>query len=404
MFNLDFIKIKMHSVSKEQFDTIKKEAAKYNTDSCLMVTLISAVISWVSFFLIVLFFENKIQIQNSKLLYFCVAVIMTVAFFHNLYIKNRLKKTLPLGFVYAECLFLTISSAVVGTIYNSNGSAGIYIGVLIVFCVIVIDRFWRVALFAIIINLIFVVLSFKFESLNIAIIDFSNSMVAVIIGLAISKFNIKLKVNREKSKRSSVLQLQQKYKMQIASSQIQPHFIFNALSTIQYLCVQDPQLAAETTNKFAKYLRINMDSLSNDNPIPFEKEIEHLENYLYIEKLRYGDRLNTEFNFETKNFFIPSLTIQPLVENAIRHGIAKCDNGGTIKLHTYKYGKGVRVVVSDNGVGFDVSETNKTNDARSHMGIEIVRKRLMTMCGGTIEINSKKGKGTVVIIELPGKE
>lgn len=180
--------------------------------------------------------------------------------------------------------------------------------------------------------------------------------------------------------------------------------MFNALTTIQYLCKTDPDLASKATNKFAKYIRTNMDSLNNDRPITFNEELEHLENYLFIEKLRYGDRLTIKYDIQITKFKLPVLTIQPLVENAMRHGISKRDEGGVIVISTYEDDVNIYVSVADNGVGFDTTKVKEKKDGRSHIGIENVRERVKFMCNGTLTIESEIGRGTKAIICLPVEE
>lgn len=181
-------------------------------------------------------------------------------------------------------------------------------------------------------------------------------------------------------------------------SQIKPHFIYNALTAIQRLCVKDPKMAQETVGEFAAYLRGNLDALGCKTTIPFEKELEHTKCYLAIEKKRFGDRINVEYDIRIKDFMTPALTLQPLVENAVKHGICKKENGGTILIRTEQIKDAIYVIVSDNGVGFQdgVSESEK-----NHVGIQNVESRVKSMCGGTLTIESRPGKGTLVFVTLP---
>ena len=120
----------------------------------------------------------------------------------------------------------------------------------------------------------------------------------------------------------------------IMVSQIQPHFLYNSLSSIAMMCTIDPETAQEATVTFADYLRGNMDSLKQKTPVPFSKELEHLKKYLYIEKLRFGKKLNIVYDIRTEDFVLPQLSIQPLAENAVKHGISKKRGGGTLTIST----------------------------------------------------------------------
>ncbi len=182
-------------------------------------------------------------------------------------------------------------------------------------------------------------------------------------------------------------------------SQIQPHFMYNALSSIAMLCKLDPETAYQATITFSQYLRSNMDSLKQKEPVPFEQELEHLKKYLYIEKLRFGKKLNIVYDIQTTDFVLPQLSIQPLAENAVKHGISKKRGGGTLTIATRETDKHYEVIVSDDGTGFDVNEVK--NDGRSHIGMENIRTRLKEMCNAEVEINSVIGEGTVATVRIP---
>lgn len=112
-------------------------------------------------------------------------------------------------------------------------------------------------------------------------------------------------------------------RISIMLSQIAPHFIYNTLTSIQQMCENDPKQAEETVGEFAEYLRGNLDSLGNREPVPFERELNHVKSYLAIEKKRFGSRVNVEYDIQDDEFLIPALTLQPMVENAVKHGLCK---------------------------------------------------------------------------------
>lgn len=191
-------------------------------------------------------------------------------------------------------------------------------------------------------------------------------------------------------------------RISVMLSQIQPHFLYNSLNTIYHLCDKNPTMAKKTISDFSDYLRGNLDSLRRNTPIEFEKELEHVKIYLSLEKMRFDDELNIVYDIETTSFLIPALTVQPMVENAVKHGLNKSEHGGTVIISTKEYQDRYEVVVSDDGVGFDLEETK--NDGRSHIGIENVRERLWEMSHATLDINSEKGKGTKVVIRIPKED
>ena len=215
-----------------------------------------------------------------------------------------------------------------------------------------------------------------------------------------TKENIRIAAERERAEKELY-----EAEVQVMVSQIRPHFVYNTLSSIAILCDIDPKTAKEAAITFAKYLRANMDALRQKEPVPFELELEHLKNYLYIEKLRFADALKVEYDIQTTDFELPILSIQPLVENAVKHGVGMKKYGGTVKISTRETDAGYEVVVSDDGVGFD-PEAPKKDDGRTHVGMENTKKRLKDMCGADIVIESRVGEGTTarVIIPKQGKE
>ncbi len=185
-------------------------------------------------------------------------------------------------------------------------------------------------------------------------------------------------------------------------SQIQPHFLYNALAAISRLCYDNPK-AYEALLTFSTYLRVNMDSLNQKTPIPFEKELEHVRQYVFLEKLRFEERLTIVYEIETTDFAIPPLTLQPMVENAVRHGINQKRAGGTVRIRAEEKGGGYLITVADDGIGCDLDAALKSGGA--HTGIANVQGRLAAMCGGRLTVTSQPGSGTVAVITIPkGKD
>lgn len=191
-------------------------------------------------------------------------------------------------------------------------------------------------------------------------------------------------------------------RISIMASQIQPHFLYNSLTSIAQLCEKNPQQAKKATIEFADYMRHNMNSIKDSKPVPFDTELTHLKTYLSLEKMRFGDDLEIVFDIETTDFVIPSLAVQPLVENAVKHGVGMKEDGGTVRISTREYDDRYEIVVSDDGVGFDT--TKKPDDGRTHVGMENVKTRLQTMCNAEVVITSEINKGTVSKIIIPKED
>jgi hypothetical protein len=180
-------------------------------------------------------------------------------------------------------------------------------------------------------------------------------------------------------------------------SQIRPHFIYNTLGSIEQLCKLDPPKAGELVHNFAKYLRGNFGELDNPKPIRMSQEMEHVHHYISIENVRFPDMTFT-FEMKSEDFHIPALTVQPIVENAIKHGLMKLPRGGTIRVISYETDAEYCISVEDDGVGFD---TSVLIDERKHVGLRNIRERLKVMVNGTLEIESTVGVGTKVLVRIP---
>lgn len=180
-------------------------------------------------------------------------------------------------------------------------------------------------------------------------------------------------------------------------SQIQPHFIYNTLGSICQLCLEQPEKAAMLTQDFSQYLRGNFSELDNHKPIPLSKELEHVKHYVNIEQVRFPD-ITVNFDVRSDDFLLPALSVQPLVENAIKHGLMGLESGGSVTVSVYETDTDYCIQVSDNGVGFD---PHLQSDGKIHIGINNIRERLSAICGGMLLVDSAPGSGTTATISIP---
>ena len=187
-------------------------------------------------------------------------------------------------------------------------------------------------------------------------------------------------------------------RISIMLSQIQPHFMHNMLTTIMYMCRTEPEEAEKTVGQFADYLRANMDSLTLKQCIQFETELKHVKTYWSLEEKRFGDKIRAVYDIQENSFIIPSLTIQPIVENAVKHGMRK-GKQLTVTIRTYSDVNNYYVEINDDGRGFDVNAFE--NDGKSHIGIKNVQQRIKMMCGGELMVNSVPDQGTDAVIKIP---
>lgn len=186
-----------------------------------------------------------------------------------------------------------------------------------------------------------------------------------------------------------------KSQARLLASQIQPHFIFNALSSIRQMSTDEK--ISELILDFSDYLRMNLDTMTNDKNISFIDELKHTQVYLKIEQLRFGKRLSVFYDLEDIEFDIPPLTLQPIVENAVKHGVCQKIEGGTVIIRTREKADCYEITVLDDGVGFDVNNIDKS---RTHVGMENVKARITNMCNGEIDIKSTLGVGTEATIRI----
>ena len=181
-------------------------------------------------------------------------------------------------------------------------------------------------------------------------------------------------------------------------SQIRPHFLYNALTAIRNLCKTDPAEAYTALGSFSDYLRANMNALGGGRMTSFKKELEHIKTYLSLEQMRFGEDLNVEYDIRYQDFSLPSLTVQPIVENAVRHGAVMNENGGRITIRSVRTEEGAVITVTDNGPGFDPSAI--PSDGKDHFGLKNVRECLAATGSGELQIDSVSGIGTTVTIRI----
>ncbi len=193
-------------------------------------------------------------------------------------------------------------------------------------------------------------------------------------------------------------------------SQIQPHFIFNTLNSIAALGEIDIAKMQKLLSEFSQYLRLSIDFHNTDPVIPLERELSLVRSYLYIEQTRFANRLNIEWKLDSNtDLFLPPLSIQPLVENAVKHGILKLPKGGTITIQLKEELTYIDISITDNGIGMTEERTNQllsdvNKDGRTSVGLRNVDTRLKQLYGKGLIIQSEPNQGTKVSFHIPKKE
>ncbi len=195
--------------------------------------------------------------------------------------------------------------------------------------------------------------------------------------------------------------------MAFLQAQIKPHFLYNAMNTIISICPVDPEKAAELLLDLSYYLRSSFDFQNREQVVSLEKELELVQAYMAIEQARFGERLRIIYDIdEPTDAYIPPLSIQPIVENAVRHGVMQKSAGGTIVLAVRHTETNLFISISDDGVGMKQREMGtllQGHDQRKRTGVGLVNihRRLMSLYGQGLNIASKSEEGTTITFEVP---
>lgn len=216
-------------------------------------------------------------------------------------------------------------------------------------------------------------------------------------------------VKRQNIVRQEMSQLEQKLeelRINNSTSQMQPHFLYNALSSIREIVLINPQYASDLIYDFTVYLRACIRSMKNTDMISISQEMDNIRAYVNIEKMRMGDRLKVNYDLKSEDFQIVPLSIQPLVENAIRHGIYnRGKKGGIVVVETKTLSEWNVIIIKDDGVGFDYQKVRDEVERgeRQSIGLDNVMFRLNKQLNAKVTIKSTVGVGTIIVVRIPKK-
>ncbi|WP_407383525.1 histidine kinase [Ruminococcus sp.] len=223
-------------------------------------------------------------------------------------------------------------------------------------------------------------------------------------------FNVTYDLTEQQKAEKEMKQLKEKLQMsrlRVFTGQMQPHFLYNALGSIQEVILENPVYASELVGNFSVHLRASIRAMASDYPIPFEQELQNIKAYVEIEKMRFGDKLKVAYDIRAKDFLISPLSIQPLVENSIRHGIyERGKQGGTVTVTSTETDEHWIVSVKDDGVGFDrdkMFESMKSGSSNSS-GLKNLIFRLNKVMNAYVDVKSKINEGTEITVTIPKGE
>lgn len=334
----------------------------------------------------IIYFRDELKLRVSKksmvILSALFFLVMLAAFFLP-YTAYGLYYSLLLQFLSLTADFYLINKLCVGLAEGKRNAGLFCCAYLFLLCGITIDMLYTSGMMPIR-SSSFMPIALALFCLFLTIIHAKNSL------------DLYMRIQRMRTLEREL----EKANMAVMLSQIQPHFLYNALNTIKSLIRRDPKAAEEAIIDFSYYLRGNMDSLTRSEPIPFRTELQHIRHYCDIELLRFADKLRIEYDILDDDFTVPTLSIQPIVENAIKHGVTKRPEGGVVRISAYEEKDCFVVSVEDNGVGFDPSQL-AGEDGRSHVGLPNICYRFEMMMQAKVDIQSEKGVGTTVTIYIP---
>ena len=227
---------------------------------------------------------------------------------------------------------------------------------------------------------------------------------AAVMVLVIESILLFRQLRMEYTKTLRVREENRNLQIQMLTDRIRPHFILNTVGAIRSLIPRDPERAADLLYDFSKYMREKLEQKDYSKPIPFKEELEHIRTYLKLEGARFGDTVQVIYRLQDTAFRVLPLTIQPFVENAIKHGLFQVENGGVLTISSYA-GEHCHVVeVVDNGIGFDASNLDAILDNKSSVGLRSALMRLEKEMKAKVTIHSRTDtaqSGTHVRIEIP---
>lgn len=208
---------------------------------------------------------------------------------------------------------------------------------------------------------------------------------------------------QEKKQQSRIEEEHRSMQLQMLTDNMRPHFILNTIGAIRTLIPKEPERAADLLWDFSRYIRENLEQKDYYKPVPFAEELEYIRTYLSLERARFGDTVQVFYNCTDTQFRILPLTVQPFVENAIKHGLFNVQDGGKLWISSTAIPEGHQIEIVDNGEGFDTRQLEQLLENKKSVGMRSAILRLENEMNATVSIQSDAENGTRVRIRIPKK-
>ena len=389
-------------VGEENYRKIKAEIDSFNLRILNMVMLVTL---WIMVLLFECSFFLKSLVPQRQLYVYFIGMIVILKFAVYPWVQKRPPFVLPLIYAYEFIAFAFSIS--LGTIYSVQHLGAIFFVLLALYPQMFIDRPYRIHIFSIAATLVFIFCSFVSKNAAVWEMDFADSVMALGIALLLSGNIVPTRIRylvqeiyiKKEQLNKAKAEVEQS-RIEVMLSQIKPHFIFNMLNAIAGLCLKKSDKAYDVVILFSQYLRNNIEALEKRKLVPFSQELQNIELYVQLENIRFNNRVTFTHDIRTGNFNLPTLTVEPLVENAIKHGLKTKRYEGTVQLNTWQDENYVYIQVKDDGYGFDEEHPN---EERSKV-FENVKLRLQYIVEAELEVDSDVETGTNILIRLPQKE
>lgn len=386
---------------EEQISSVKVDIDEYNYNRLLFVVGVFACVSLISlgFTLYQFLYENAVAINVISFLLSCVFIFFLYKF------ADFSRKHIQVLAVFQMTVAMVVTVAI--DALGPTDLAVLYAPIVLLYMCIYIERPYRMYSYFIVWEIIFVCIASHYKQPYELYTDILDTVIFTIFAMLISYHINKIKVQsfyniyglREVKLKEANLRLKNA-ELDLLQRQISPHFIYNTMNAMSGLCKQDPAKADELINLFAKYLRSNIDTMGNKKLVTFKQELDNVSCFVNIISIRYQEEYDLIYNLQVTDFEIPIFSLEPIVENAIVHGLRNTDKDKYIFITTKRDENKIHIVIKDNGKGFEANHEN----GHLSTGLKNVAYRLEILLQAKLEINSQVGMGTSVDIWIPVKD